>query len=80
MHIVGLGQLPDKDAEDGTTVQKHSYGKSKDGAQVVFYRIEGGGHVWPGGPKLQEVVLGKVTREIDASTLIWEFFSQFTIP
>jgi len=73
-------KLPHVGAEDGTKVQRWSYGKSKDGAQVVFYRIEGGGHSWPGGPKAQEALLGKVTHDIDASALIWEFFSRYALP
>lgn len=73
-------QVPHKGAEDATKVQRHDYGKSKSGAQVVFYRIEGGGHSWPGGSKMQEALLGKVTHDIDASALIWEFCSQFSLP
>jgi polyhydroxybutyrate depolymerase len=73
-------KVPHNGAADGTSVQRQSFGMSKDGAQVVFYRIEGGGHCWPGGPKAQEVVLGKVTSDVDASALIWEFFSKYSLP
>jgi polyhydroxybutyrate depolymerase len=75
-----IEKLPHNGAPDGTTVQRQSFGTSKDGAQVVFYRIEGGGHCWPGGPKAQEVLLGKVSSDVDASALIWEFFSKYSLP
>lgn len=41
---------------------------------VVLYRIEGGGHGWPGGPRyLRPRVIGPVPRHLDASKilLIW---------
>lgn len=41
-----------------------------DGA-VQLYVVEDGGHAWPGGT----TNVRKTTQEIDASELIWEFFS-----
>ena len=43
-------------------------------APVVLYRIEGGGHTWPGGKYLPEWFAGTTTQSIDASSLMWEFF------
>ena len=45
------------------------------GADVVFYSIADGGHTWPGGSPLPEVLTGKTTQEISATRLMWEFFS-----
>jgi polyhydroxybutyrate depolymerase len=73
-----IEKIPHND--DGPSVQRCSYGTSKSGAEVVFYRIEGGGHSWPGGSKMQEALLGKVTHDIDASALMWEFFSKYSLP
>jgi polyhydroxybutyrate depolymerase len=42
------------------------------GAPVVHYRVEGGGHTWPGGPAVPR--LGPTTTSISASEIIWEFF------
>lgn len=45
-------------------------------APVDFYTIVGGGHTWPGGAHLPEWFVGKTTRSIDASAMIWEFFER----
>jgi polyhydroxybutyrate depolymerase len=67
--------LPDRDPKDGCRVTRFSYGKGRGGSEVVLYRIEGGGHTWPGGPQyLSERFIGRVCRDIDATAVIWEFF------
>lgn len=71
--------LPDK-ADDGTTVTRTSYPAGKSGAPVTFYSIDGGGHTWPGGSAQPEGLLGKTSRDIVASELIWEFFAKFKLP
>ncbi len=55
------------------------YSGCADGADVVFYTIDGGGHSWPGGEPLPEWIAGTTTQDIDATRLMWEFFSQFSI-
>jgi len=41
--------------------------------QVVLYRIEGGGHTWPGGPQyLPPRLVGAAARGLDATGLILE--------
>lgn len=42
-------------------------------APVVLYRIEGGGHTWPGSRFAVER-LGHTTKQIDASKVMWEFW------
>ena len=67
--------VPDKDPNDGCTVKRFTYGNGKDGAEVVLYRIKGGGHTWPGGPQyLSERLIGRVCRDLDGTAVIWEFF------
>jgi len=70
--------LPDTDKKDGTRVKREFYGPGKDGAVVVLYVIEGGGHTWPGW-LLPTLLLGKTTRDISANDLIWEFFERHPI-
>ncbi len=72
-------QLTDK-TDDGMTVQRKTFAAGKAGAPVVFYEIRGGGHTWPDGNLQPEVLLGKSTRDINASEIIWEFFSKYTLP
>ncbi len=64
--------LPDK-YDDGTTVTKTVYAKDDDPERVVLYTIHGGGHTWPGCHTFPEN-LGRVTDEIDANKIMWEFF------
>ncbi len=45
-------------------------------ADVVFYTVQGGGHAWVGGKALPEWIIGYTSAEIDATRLMWEFFSQ----
>lgn len=60
-------------AKDGTKVTRRIYGPGRDGAQVVLFVIEGGGHTWP-GQQPRVAFLGKSTRNISANDLMWEFF------
>jgi polyhydroxybutyrate depolymerase len=64
---------PDR-ATDGTRVRRTAYGTCREGRSVELYTIEGGGHTWPGGPPVGGSV-GRVTREIDATPVIWAFFA-----
>jgi polyhydroxybutyrate depolymerase len=52
------------------------YTNCTDGADVVFYTVDGGGHNWPGGGSLPEAIVGHITEDIDASAAMWEFFEQ----
>ncbi len=49
-------------------------------ADVVFYRIADGGHTWPGGDMLPASITGPTNREIDATALMWAFFSAHPLP
>lgn len=52
------------------------YGDCRDDADVVLYEVAGGGHTWPGSrfSEASAAVLGPTTTEIDANTVIWDFF------
>jgi len=40
---------------------------------VVLYRIEGGGHGWPGGPQfLPARAIGPIPRHLDATGILLE--------
>jgi len=67
--------LPDR-ADDGATVQRHTYGPGREGSEVVVYRIEGGGHTWPGSRQGLAGMLGPTTRDISANEIIWAFFNR----
>jgi len=70
--------LPDK-AQEGIKVVKKSFGPGRNGSEVVFYEIEGGGHTWP-GVDVKLPFLGKTCMSISATDLIWEFFERHPMP
>jgi polyhydroxybutyrate depolymerase len=55
-------------------VARRKYTNCADGAGVVLYTVQGGGHTWPGGGPLPEWFVGSTTRSIDATSLMWAFF------
>ncbi len=70
--------LPDRDPDDGTRVMQTLYDSCKDDAQVMLLAVEGGGHTWPGAPERPRItrIVGRTSRDIEASEMIWEFFSR----
>lgn len=48
------------------------------GAPVTLYRIQNGGHTWPGGKQyLPTRLIGRVSKDINAADEAWRFFKQF---
>lgn len=69
-------QIPDQKG-DGTSVDVAIYRPCADGTEVRDYTIVEGGHTWPGGLQyLPQMVIGKTTKNMDASEVIWEFFAR----
>jgi polyhydroxybutyrate depolymerase len=70
-------QLPDADPTDGTLTHVDVYAPCAAGTAVAFYRIEDGGHAWPGEdtPGFFRRA-GNTPRDFDAGRVIWEFFMQ----
>jgi polyhydroxybutyrate depolymerase len=46
---------------------------------VVLYRVDGGGHTWPGAEIAVER-LGPTTDEVDASSVMWDLFRDASLP
>jgi len=75
-----IDQVPDR-VDDGTHVKREVYGGGKSGTEIVVYRIEGGGHTWPGGSQyLPKMMVGKASQQIDAAQVIWDFFHSQRMP
>ena len=70
-------EFPEIAPGDGTRVSAETYVGCANGLETVLYIIEGGGHTWPGQPSqpLLAFLMGPISREIDASEVIWEFFA-----
>ncbi len=72
---IAVEELPDTAPEDGTRVYRKIY--KGETAEVNLYTIDGGGHTWPGGRQyLFQVLVGKTSMDIDATSVIWEFFDR----
>lgn len=62
-------------ARDGNGVRELVYDRCSKGGEVLYYRIDGLGHVWPGGQnKLPEKWVGKPSDKLNATNVIWDFF------
>lgn len=52
------------------------YPGAANNADVVLYTVTGGGHTWPGGKPMPEFIVGKTTPDVDATRLMWKFFTE----
>ncbi len=76
-------KLPDTQP-DGTQVTRSQYNNCRNSAQVVLYTVDGGGHSWPGSNVRTEQRrlgdrIGKVSQDISASNIIWNFLKSKTL-
>jgi polyhydroxybutyrate depolymerase len=70
------GAVPDRAPRDGSTITTRTWNGCGSRTEVSFWRVEGGGHVWPGEQsRLPERVVGKGNKDIDATAEIWRFFA-----
>lgn len=63
----------------GTEVVRRTWHGCKDGGDVVFFMVQGGGHTWPGSA-VKVDRLGLTTDQVDASSTIWDFFASHPLP
>ncbi len=49
-------------------------------SDLAFYRIDGGGHTWPGARAWMPPHLGRVSRTLDATRVTWEFVAAHRRP
>lgn len=74
-----ITQLPNIAIMDGTTITKEEYSADKNDAEVISYVVNNGGHTWPGGKQyLPKMMVGRVSRDMNACEVIWEFFKKHT--
>lgn len=70
-------EVPNTVFGDLCTATKIEQKNCDDGVQQILYRINNGGHTWP-GTNLPGV--GSTNQDISANEEIWKFCSQFVIP
>jgi len=61
---------------ESSSVSGVRYPAGTNNAEVVFYTVAGGGHAWPGGKAMPAVIVGKTTPDVDATRLMWRFFTE----
>lgn len=64
------------DTQISLSVRRLADTNCAENADVILYIIEGGGHTWPGGKHLVESIAGRTTDEINATSVMWDFFVQ----
>ena len=66
-------ELPDR-ADDGVRWSLESWPGCKGGAEVLLYKMEGGGHTWPNGTPYLPRLVGRTSRDVDFEVLVTAFF------
>lgn len=69
--------LPDT-AADGTTISLTRYTACTGGVELRQYRVQNGGHTWPGGTQyLPASMIGLTSMDLKATTEIWNVVSPY---
>ncbi|NBW82736.1 hydrolase [bacterium] len=71
--------LPDNGQKDNTRVTVSRYGGCKDSSEVLLYKIDGGGHTWPGGEGQPAWLVGPTSMKINATKESWIFFKSHSL-
>lgn len=73
--------IPNAPVTDFSSVQGAEVTDCDGGLKARFYRVEGGGHTWPGSPPVPFLdFLQPTNQDINASAEIWNFFSSICAP
>ena len=65
--------VPDINTSDGATADHYVWNGGDHASTVELYKINGGGHTWPGSP----YVVGVTDEDFNASEKIWIFFRKY---
>lgn len=73
---------PNPDPVTRGPITKTTWNCDAVGSAAEFYIIGGGGHSWPGSKFFTQIegIVGKTASSIDATEIIWDFFSQHRLP
>ena len=76
-----LYQIPNTNTMDNSTVSHLRYRQCADDKEVWLYRVNGGGHWWPGESMIPPgfEFFGPVNRDINLSEHVWEFFKDYAL-
>ncbi len=68
--------VPNTVLTDLSTAERFDYTNCAPGGEVVFYKVENGGHTWPGAA----LNIGVTNMDFSASREIWKFFLRYPMP
>jgi polyhydroxybutyrate depolymerase len=75
-----ISSLPDINMNDKSRVVLHRYAALPNGAPVLLYEVQGGGHTEPSigiaYSKIFSAVVGNQNRDIEMADTVWSFFSK----
>jgi len=67
--------------KDPTGITRFTYSGGINGTEIIFYRIDDGGHTWPGKYQYASwVTVGLTSQHIDASQVIWDHLKKHRLP
>jgi len=69
--------VPNINTSDNSSVEHYIYTNGDSCVDVEHYKVLNGGHTWPGASV--DIGNGATNQDINASSLIWEFFSKYDI-
>jgi polyhydroxybutyrate depolymerase len=72
----------ESDATTKKPIYKDTWDCAAQCTAAEFYRIEGGGHAWPGSAFSQSIgaIVGPTPTSINATDVMWDFFKRFSLP
>ncbi len=70
---------PVKVAEGDLAVTKMTYGNGLAQSEVQLFKIDGGGHTWPGRKPFAKF-MGQAVLSLGANQLMWQFFQRHPLP
>ena len=71
--------LPDAQ-DDGTRWSLEARRACKGGAEVLLYKVTGGGHTWPNAEIYLPRVVGRTSRDVAFEPLLFDFFKRHPMP
>jgi polyhydroxybutyrate depolymerase len=70
-----MNAVPNSNTTDGCTADQFIYSGGEAGSSVELFKVNGGGHSWPGAP----VNLNVTNMDFSASKEIWRFFRKYRL-
>lgn len=71
--------LPDNSVNDNCSAEWNAWTPCDNESEVIFYKVNAGGHTWPGATDMFGGIAGATNQDFEASEVIWEFFNRYDL-